>query len=439
LEEDNPASNSDMTVDLAPLKEDIIGETGKPLKLLLWAVCFVLLIACVNVMNLVLVRTLSRQREFAVCSAFGASRSRTLRQFLAEGLVLALLSGGLGVLLASWVVKLFVGFGPEGIPRLEEVGVDARAIGFALIVALLVGVALGLFPALSTQGESLSEALRVGSRGTEGIRRRRARAALVVVEVGLAVVLLICVGLMTVSFVHLFRTDAGFQPQNILTLRVTLSPSVYPTPEQQASFYEQLLGRIGTLPGVEGAAMVNHLPLAGEDTDWTFTVEGRQVQRGQEPKAGYRVVEADYFRTMKIPLVYGRGFQPFDHRQGTTAVIVNQTMARLSWPAESPLGKRFRLGNVDSDQPWLTVVGVVGDVRHTGLAIPARPELFLPFSPDWWDSMALVVRTGGDPAQWVGPVRSAIRELDKNLPIDDVETMEHVLASPCGSSASTSC
>jgi putative ABC transport system permease protein len=255
------------------------------------------------------------------------------------------------------------------------------------------------------------------------------RTALVVCEIALAVVLMIGASLMMASFVRLFRVDPGFRTEDIVTLQFDLPRASYPEGEQKAAFYDRLLERLKAVPGVTGVGMTNHLPLGGSDTTWTFYAEGRPpAEPGSEPEAGYRVVDSDYFRTMGIPLRRGRGFDSRDHQKDAAAVIVNREMAERFWPGTDPLGKRFKLGDAAAEQPWLTIVGVVGDVKHTGLADRTEPEMFLPYSPAWFDPMTVVVRAKGDPLAVMAPVRRAVRELDPNLPLYNVRPLAQVLS-----------
>lgn len=427
LERENPGPNRDMGVHLVPLKKDVVGQTEGHLRLFLGAVGLVLLIACVNALNLLLVHSLGRQREIAVRVVYGASRLRILRQFLIESLLLAGASVALGLVLAHWLIRFFISISPPGFPRLAELGIDAETVVLAVAVAAVIGLVLGAASAVAARGWHSNEALKSGTRGTEGIQRQRLRQVLVMTEIALAVVLLIGAGLMLVSFVRLFRVSSGFEAKGLLTLQFSLPKARYPTGDQEAIFFTQALRRAAAVPGVESVGMVSHLPLSGSNVHWTYTQDGMRVEVGQEPEAGYRVVDSDYFRTMKIPLLRGRSFNAADHLKGAAEVaIVNQTMARTQWKGQDPVGKRFKLGNVASDQPWMTVVGIAGDVRHDSLAVPAEAEFFLPFSPEWWDSMTLVVRSR-NPGSLVGPIRAAFREIDRDLPLYNVRTMEEVL------------
>jgi putative ABC transport system permease protein len=431
LARESPEADKDLGLQIEPLKTVIVGDVARPLWLLLGAVACVLLIACVNVVNLFLLRALGRQHDVAVCTALGASAGRVLRQFLIESLVLALASGALGTLLAFWAVRLFVLAAATGLPRLEEVGIDAAALGVALAVSLATAVALATAATLSIYGPNLNQVLRIGARGTGGLKRQRARSALVVAELALAVVLLVGTGLMTNSLIRLFRVDPGFRPRGVMTLKLTVTPALFSGPEPIARFFEQVWQRLAVVPGVVSTGMISELPLSGEDTFWNFVPDGRPLVPGQEPGASLRMVGGDYFRTVGIPLLRGRLLDRHDSLPGAGAAVINRTMARLFWPGEDPLGKRFHLGVVGAQagHPWVPIVGVVGDVRHRGLGEPAPPEMYLPFSiVDWAPTMVFVARTDGPPAVLAAPARRVILELEPRLPVYAVRTLEDVVS-----------
>ena len=431
LGRESPQADKDLGLEIEPLKKVIVGDVARPLWLLLGAVAGVLLIACLNVVSLFLLRALGRQHDIAVCTALGAGAPRVLRQFLAESLSLALLGGALGSLLAYWAVRLFVLTAAPGIPRLEEVRLGAPALGVALGVSLLTALALASAATLSSYGKDLNHVLRIGARGAGGVRRQRVRAALVVGELTVAVVLLIGTGLMTNSLIRLFRVDPGFRPHGVLTLKLTVTPSAYPGPEPIARFFDQVLQRLAAVPGVASVGMVSELPLAGDDTFWNFIPEGRSLVPGQEPGASYRLVGGDYFQAAGIPLVRGRLPDRRDRQPGAGGAVVNQAMARQFWPGENPIGRRFRLGVLGAEprHPWMTIAGVVGDVRHHGLGDPAGPEMFLPFSVvDWAPTMVYVIRGGGDPAALTPSLRAAIWQVDPRMPVYAVRTLEDVVS-----------
>ena len=432
LEKQYPDSNSKWTVDLIPMKEIVVEDIRPVLMILLVAVAFVLLIACANVANLLLARVASRERELAVRAALGASRGRLVRQMLVETALLFVAGGLLGLLLAHWGVKALVALDPEGIPRAREIGVDGRVLAFTFLVSLATGVLFGLVPALSATGRRLYEALKEGGRAMAGgVHGRLVRNLLVGFEVAVALVLLVCAGLLIQSFARLSRVDPGFRPQGVLTARISIPESKYPDEERQALFYGRLLERLAAIPGVEGAASIYPLPLGGSNMILSFVVEGRPVPPPAEaPNTNVRMVSPDYFRVMGIPVVQGRAFEPRDRTGAEEVVIVNQTLAARIWPGQSPLGKRFTFGDPeDSEDPgWRTVVGVVGDVRHDTLDQEKASEAYWPQAQGPSTDTALVLRTSGDPVQLAGPLRAAVRELDRDLPLERIEPMEQVVS-----------
>ena len=430
LEQENPRVNKDLGFDIAPLKKVIVGDTERPLWILLAAVALVLLIVFVNVANLCLLRSLAQQAEVAVRTALGATPRRILRKFITEGILLASVGGVLGILVSYWAVALFVAASPQGIPRLEEVRIDGSALGVGLAISLLASLMLGVIPGISAFGASdLHETLGTSGRRSVGRHQQRARAALVIGEIAIAVTLLVGAGLMANSLLRLLNVDPGFRSKGILTLKLTLPRSSYPSSQKLASFFDQALTRLTAVPGVTDVGMVNFLPLVGERTLWTFLPEGRVIQPGQEPTGSYFLVGGNYFRTVHTPLLQGRAFGSGDHQPGAETVIINQKMAQLFWPKENPLGKRFKLGSVGSWNPWLTIIGVVGDVRQDGLGQPIEPAILLPFSSESWDNtMTFVVRTSGNPAAVASDVRMAIWGLDRNLPVYQVSTLDDVLS-----------
>jgi len=432
LEKQYPDSNSKWTVDLIPMKEIVVEDIRPVLMILLVAVAFVLLIACANVANLLLARVASRERELAVRAALGASRARLVRQMLVETALLFVAGGLLGLLLAHWGVKALVALDPEGIPRAREIGVDGRVLAFTFLVSLATGVLFGLVPALSATGRRLYEALKEGGRAMAGgVHGRLVRNLLVGFEVAVALVLLVCAGLLIQSFARLSGVDPGFKPQGVLTARISIPEFKYPDEERQALFYGRLLERLAAIPGVEGAASIYPLPLGGSNMILTFVVEGRPVPPPSEaPNTHVRMVSSDYFRVMGIPVVQGRAFEPRDRTGAEEVVIVNQTLAARIWPGQNPLGKRFTFGDPEDpeDPGWRTVVGVVGDVRHDTLDQEKASEAYWPQAQGPSTDTALVLRTSGDPVQLAGPLRAAVRELDRDLPLERIEPMEEVVS-----------
>jgi len=424
-------------VQIVSLHEETVGESRTALLLLLATVGFVLLIACANVANLLLVRGTSRQKEIAIRLALGASRRRVMSQLLAESMLLALVGGVAGLLLALWGADLLVALGPVDLPRLKEVAVDGRALGFTFALSLLTGGICGLAPALQASKPDLTESLKEGGKGAGADpSHRRLRSLLVVSEVTLALVLLVGAGLMIKSFIVLQRVDPGFKPENVLSLRVLLPPEKYAEPQQKRNFFTELVQRAGALPGVEAVGAVTYLPLSGSRNDRSFSIEGRAGMSGQpgesQPGADYVGVSENYFEVMQTPLVTGRRFTEADSREPAGAII-NETMARRFWPDEDAIGQRIRLGNLQSPFPWMTIVGVAKDMRHSGLDAEVKPTIFVPYLQPRLPafavgSMFLVVRSNIDAASLVTPLRTEVLAMDKDQPITNVNTMRQRLA-----------
>ncbi len=434
LEQQYPDENYRLGVDLVPLHEDIVGSTRPALLMLLSAVGFVLLIACANVANLLLARAAARRKETAIRAALGASRACILRQLLTESLLLSLLGGTLGLLLALWGVDLLVAVSPRDIPRLQDVALDARVLGFATLISIMTGIIFGLAPALQASKTDLNEVLKEGSRGsTEGIRRNRVRSLLIVCEVALSVLVLIGAGLLVKSFLRLREVNPGFDPRHVLTTSLSLGVARYPQGEQQRDFFQKILQRIRALPGIESAGVINPLPFGGSSSSNTFTIEGRPpLDPGETPHSYYRAISPDYFRTMGIPLLKGRAFTERDVKDQPPVLIINETLARRFFAGEDPLGKRIIIGfdPIDNpNSPPREIVGVVGDVRHAGLDVKSGAEYYVPYLQAPERNMDLVVRaTPGSPPSTAASIRSAIREVDKDQYIPDIQPMEQLLA-----------
>jgi putative ABC transport system permease protein len=429
LAEAYPATNAGWGVTLVPLHERLVGDVRTALWVLTGVVGFLLLIACANVANLLLVRAASRRQEIAVRTALGAGRLRLVRQFLSESVLLALAGGALGLLFAMWGIDVLLALGPSNMPRLDEVGLDGKVLAFTLLVSLATGVVFGLLPALYATGSDLTEALKEGSRSsTAGVGGRRVRNSLVVAEMAIAVVMLTGAGLMIRSFARLQEVDPGFKPERIMSVNLALPGSKYKESPQLTAFFEQLLGRVSALPGVESAAAVSALPLGGGGDVLAFVVEGRPAPPPEQVlDAEYRVVTPDYFATMGIPLARGEGITA-RHAAGSPAVVVvNETMAHRHWPGEDPIGKRINLGNPET-APWRTVIGVVRDIRHEGLDKVPYPQMYSPYAQFPRRSMTLVARAAADPLGLAPGVRREVAALDKDLPLYNVRTMEQVVA-----------
>jgi len=430
LERQYPEANGGWGASLLPLHEEVAGKVRRLMWILLGAVGFVLLIACANVANLLLARAASRQKEMAVRSALGANRVRLLSQFLIESLLLAALGGAAGLLLARWCSEALIALSPGGIPRLSESALDARVLGFTLLLALLATLLCGLIPAWQASKPDLDETLKEGGRGATGHAGRRWRSALVVAEVAAGVVLLVGAGLMVRSFLKLQQVNAGFDPRNLLTMQIMLPAGKYARNEQQIAFFQQTLEKIKTLPGVQSAGAVQDLPLRLNATSFPVTIPGRPaVAENERPMAVHRTVSDDYPRTMGIPLLRGRAFTPRDDLNAPPVVIINQTMARRLWPDEDPVGKQLRFG-APEDPPY-TIVGVAGDIKHMGLAGEEGAVIYQPHAQKrfaWLRWMAIVVRTDAEALSLAAAIRRRVQEVDRDQPVYEVATMEELLA-----------
>jgi putative ABC transport system permease protein len=423
------------------VRQEVVGDVRPAILVLLGAVALLLLIACANVAGLLLARAEGRQREMALRTALGAGRGRLVRQLLTESVLLSLIGGGLGLLAALWGVRALLLVAPASIPRLDAVDIDGRVLAFTLGVTVLTGLLFGLVPAVHAARHDLSGALGDGGRGgTPGAARHRVRRALVAGQVALALVLAAGAGLLVQSFVHLRQVDPGFVPERLLTAHIEPSPIRYASNASVRAFYQSLLERLQALPGVRRAATARALPMTGrlEMGDWSFILEGQAssppVPTDWHP-ADWQVVSPDYFRTMGIPVLTGRGIEASD-RLGTPGVmVVNRTLAHQVWPGRDPIGQRVLLGGGEVDSVWRTVVGVVGDVRHRGLSAPPRPEMYLPYAQfpagrgDATRALYLVIRTAGDPSALIPSVRGALAGLDPDVPLSSVQTMEQSMGS----------
>ena len=429
LEQNFTETNTGWGVRLVELRESLVGELKTSLLMLLGAVAFVLLIACANVANLLLARAASRQKEIAVRTALGASRLRVVRQLLTESLLLSLVSGIAGLALSIWLIKLLIAIIPPNTPRLSEIGIDLRAFGFTLGVTVLAGLLFGLFPALQTSRPNLNETLKdSGQRGSQTSGRNRVGGLLIVSEITLSFILLAGAGLLIKSFLHLREINPGFNANNILAMRLTLTPGKYKQGEPRAQIYKQLIDQVKSTPGVLSAAAVLSLPLGGD----TFNVgrgvirEGRPMTPDEQSNAQHLAITPDYFQTLQIPLQAGRRFTDQDNLQSTKVVIVNEMMARQLWPSESPIGRHITIWR-DEKFPR-EVVGVVGDTKSS-LDKEAGHQMYVPYAQDpTWGSLSLVVRTAGEPTALAGSVREAIRAVDKSVPTYNLKTMDDVLS-----------
>jgi putative ABC transport system permease protein len=426
-----PAENKNRSTVLFPLLERIVGETRRSLFILFAAVSFVLLIACANFANLLLARAAERQREFVIRSALGAGRWRLMRQLLTESLLLSLAGGAAAVVLAFWGTSLLVSFKPENLPRLSEIGVDGRVLGFTLAISVLTGLIFGLVPAwIASRGPG--EALKEGARSaTAGSARQRLRSSFVVVELAVALVLLVGAGLLIKTFWKLRSVDPGFNPDHVITMRVELPEARYEDVSSQTRFRKQVLAGMNSIPGVQ-AAMISELPLSGDSLNHDFLVENRApIAPGDEPSVETRSVLGDYFKLMQIPLQRGRDFGPQDFDEKAPLVgIANERLVHQYFQNEDVLGKRVRWARNPQVQ-WITIIGVVADVKHFGLDLPEEPALYTPYTQinPWKRWMSFAARTQSDAPGTTQALKQEIWKVDSQLPVTRVETMSEVAAS----------
>ena len=429
LEQRYPDTNTGLKVFVDPLHEVVVGKTRPALLILLGAVCFVLLIACANVANLMMARATARQKEIAVKTALGASRSRIVRQLLTESVMLAIAGGVAGLFLASWGISGLLALSPANLPRAQTISLDGYVLCFTLAISILTGLVFGLVPALQASKLNLNESLKEGGRSsTEGRRRNRVRRLLVVSEIALAMVLLVGGGLMIRSFLRLQSVDSGFNPRNVLTMIVSLAGSEHSTGPKRAAFFNQLIERVESLPGVESASAINHLPLVGDIWGLGFRIEGRPAPLpGEGPVGVYRIVRPNYFQTMGATIVAGRDFTERDNETANGVVIINEAMARRYWPGEDPIGKRIELSGEES-RPR-EIVAIIKDVKQGDWAAKPRPEMYLPHlqatSPRY---LTLVVRTSSEPLKLATAVQSEVWAIDKNLPVSEVMSFEQAIS-----------
>jgi predicted permease len=432
LESEYPDSNSGVSARLVPLHDQVTGKVRPALLLLFGAVGLVLLIACANIVNLMLVRSAARKREIAVRAALGAGRLRLLRQLLTESITLSLLGGAAGVVLGTWGVNALLALNPIPIPSYNRITVDLTVLGFTFIASVVTGVVFGLAPAWQTLRFDLHSALKEGGRGAVAeAGQRRLSSLLVIAEMAMAVVLLIGAGLLLRSFAHLLDVKPGFNTENLLTMQVGMPNAAYQQPEKRIAFIQQLEANLKAAPEVSSVGFVTRLPLMSALNNITtfLAIEGRQIPPGERPEIDFRRASTGYFQAMGIPLRSGRLVTEQDVTNNTHSVVINEAMAKRFWPGEDPVGKRISTAVSTGQQTvWQTIVGVVGNVRHLGLDIEPRPEIYYhtntvpPFGP------VVVIRTTSDPERVISIARAKVRELDRDVPISNVNTMEQLVA-----------
>jgi putative ABC transport system permease protein len=445
LEKQYQNSNAGNGVGVRPLLEIFVGDIRRALWVLFAAVAFVLLIACANIANLLLARAQSRQKEMAIRAAMGAGRWRIARQLLTESILLALIGGTLGMLIAQWGIKLILYISPDAIPRSREIGLDWRVLAFTIGLSVITGVLFGLVPALQAGIVDVHETLKETGRGTSG--KHWLRSSLVVVEVATTLVLLIGAGLMIRSFYRLQKVDPGFSYDHLTSFTVALPQKKYSTNEQREEFYKRLLENLRSLPGVEATAAASGLPLGNNGWQTSFVIDGQPPPpREQTPLMEACLVTPDYFRAMSIPLRRGRFFNDHDDRSALVgkdlskldenqrqiaalnAIVIDDEFARRYWPNEDPVGKRIRLGP-SADAPTLTVQGVVGRVKMEGLSQDSkRVQGYFPFAQIPSNGMTVILKAAGDPNQLIAAVRQQVKAIDPDQPIYSIRTMDQIRA-----------
>jgi putative ABC transport system permease protein len=426
---DNYPQTESFGATIYPLKEQVIGGMKPLLLILTGAVGLVLLIACANLATMLLARATAREREMAIRVAVGASRARLLRQSLTESVLLAIFGAAAGTVLAIWAIDLVKSIGVQTIPRLGEVRIDSTVLLVTLFVALGSGLIFGLVPGLASGRPDLTESLKEGGRGsTSGKRHNRLRNTLVVTEVALALVLLTSAGLLLKSFVRLQSVNPGFKPGNVLTAEISLPALRYPDNQSQVNFFSDLTRRIERLPGVKHAGLTTILPMSGINSDCSFRIEGRPSDDTHPmPDEEIRLVSADYFRTLEMPLLKGRFYNTSEKLDASPVVIINQALAQRYWPNEEAVGKRIRLPL--SEKPvWATIVGIVGDLHHRGLDQPVKPEFYVSLSQFPYSAAILAVRSSQDPVSLTSAIRHEVQSIDPAQPIAHVRTLEQVIA-----------
>jgi putative ABC transport system permease protein len=426
-----PDSNTGVQTNVVGLREEIIGPVRAVLLALFAALGLVLLIACANLSNLLLGRASARYREIGIRMALGAGRIRILRQLLTENALLVLFGCALGLLFAHWGLLALKLLSPPHIPRMDEIHLDSSVLLFSLGISVCAGVLFGVLPAVQATHDNVNQSLKEGARESSAGARLRTRSLLVVLETALGVIVVIAAGLLLRSFLLLESVPLGFQPQSVLTFRVIPRGEKYSQRAGRTAFYQQAIERIAALPGVKSAAAVSFIPLTFARSSKGFSIEGRVPPApGQIPMAGFDVVTPSYFESLGIPLRSGRDFSWRDTPQGQRVVTINEAMARAYWSGQDPLGHRIKLGTSENNSvPWLTVVGIVGDIRDFDVLTAPRPTLYLPVSQaddatyilrDW------VVRTSGNPLALASSLRAAMRQVDRDLPVSRVQTLEQL-------------
>ncbi|PYI47950.1 MAG: ABC transporter permease [Verrucomicrobia bacterium] len=427
---DNYMQDNSFGGDVLSLQDLAVSGMRPALLILLGAVFLVLLIACANLTTMLLARAAAREREIAIRVALGAGRLRLLKQVFTESVLLSLIGGVAGVLLALWGVESLKAVGAQTVPRLREVNIDLVVLGVTLAICVGTGIIFGLVPGLASSRPELTEALKEGGRSsTVGTRRNRLRNGLVIAEVALALVLLSGAGLLIKSFARLQNVNPGFNPRNALTFEVSLPKIQYPDDASVVRFNNEAQRRVAALPGVQAAGFSTILPLAGTNSDWSFAIEGRPSDNNSpSPDEEKRQVSPDYFRAIETPLIKGRFFSDADSADAPLVISVNQTFAKKFWPKGDALGKRITFDDPKKNPKWITIVGIVGDIRHFGLDIDPKPEMYVPFSQSAYSTTICVVRSNQDARTLLAAIRREIQAIDSAVPLANVRSFETVIA-----------
>lgn len=434
---DNPDYAARLGANVFSLASELIGETRRPLIVLLVAVAFVLVIASANLANLLLSRALGRSKEVAVRTALGATRGRLVRQLLTESVVLSFSGGVAGVVVAIWSFEFLRHLIPPGLSLFVDLRIDTMVLVFTLALSVITGMVFGLAPAMQSATVDINEALKQGGGRTSlSSGHRRLQNSMIVGEVALAMVLLIGAGLLIKTFARLRDQYSSLRAESVLALRTQLPRSRYKDPQRRFAFYSQVLERVGSLPGVAGAAYTTSVPLDWKGGTNGISIEGRAAERGVVYDANQRQISPDYFKVMGIDIREGRSFTEGDNQQSQPVAIVNETMAREFWPGESVLGKRFKPGSPDSKDPWITIVGVVANIKQMGAEAPVKAETYMPYQQvgdqPWYAPRDLVIRTSVEPLSVVASVTARVHEVDANQPVSDIRTMKDVLGKEFG-------
>jgi len=427
IEQQSPQSNTNVIFNAVSLHEDITRDYRSALLIMLGAVGLVLLIACANVANLLLARAAARQKEVAIRMALGASRGRIASQLLTESVLLSLVGAAVGLLLASWGMDLLAAYGPADVPRLRAVSLDRYVLLFTFGVATLTGILFGLAPALHASKPDPGNTLKESGRGFSLAGRNWMRSALIVSEVALSLMLLVGAGLLIHSFWRLLKTDAGFDPKGVLAVDVPLSRTTYKTPELQSAAFQQLIGRMKTLPGVRDVSVTSNVPLTDFDVELSFQIEGRAPYKpGQEATSDYTVTGADYFRTMSIPLMQGRLFTDQDGTNSPQVIVVSNAFVKRYFPNENPIGRRIIFDG--KDEKPREIIGVVGDVRRNGLDVDVEPEMYVSHIQNPERRLNLMIRTEArDASQIAQAARAEVKAFDPNQIIWRTRTLDELL------------